>query len=219
MLVDALILASARWDRIGGMARPAAYVRRIVVTRVPQPSDDKIEVTTTSSGVDSFALDTAAGTWRAQPWSPDPPGPLSPLPIGQRIFTPPQEAFLGTGNPGVGQTALVRNPATGTVTDVPHGPIDDLGAEYLWTGSSVLGFNTGTYSTGPGGEHLPGAAAALDPATGKWRALPPAPLTAQQEAAVWTGTELLMWGQMYDVKSARGNAPAQVAAAGLAFGR
>lgn len=32
VLTDALILASARWDRIGEMEFPAAYVRRIVVT-------------------------------------------------------------------------------------------------------------------------------------------------------------------------------------------
>jgi RNA polymerase sigma-70 factor (sigma-E family) len=32
VLTDALILASARWDRIGEMDHPAAYVRRIVVT-------------------------------------------------------------------------------------------------------------------------------------------------------------------------------------------
>lgn len=32
VLTDALILASARWDRIGVMDHPAAYVRRIVVT-------------------------------------------------------------------------------------------------------------------------------------------------------------------------------------------
>jgi RNA polymerase sigma-70 factor (sigma-E family) len=32
VLTDALILASARWDRIGTMDHPAAYVRRIVVT-------------------------------------------------------------------------------------------------------------------------------------------------------------------------------------------
>lgn len=32
VLTDALILASARWSRIGGMDHPAAYVRRIIVT-------------------------------------------------------------------------------------------------------------------------------------------------------------------------------------------
>jgi RNA polymerase sigma factor (sigma-70 family) len=32
VLTDALILASARWDRIGEMEYPSAYVRRIVVT-------------------------------------------------------------------------------------------------------------------------------------------------------------------------------------------
>ncbi|WP_161632182.1 sigma-70 family RNA polymerase sigma factor [Nakamurella lactea] len=32
VLTDALILASARWDRIGEMDHPTAYVRRIVVT-------------------------------------------------------------------------------------------------------------------------------------------------------------------------------------------
>ena len=113
---------------------------------------------------------------------------------------------------GQNVTSLIREPSKGTVADVRHGPIDDLNAEYLWTGSTVLGFNTGTYTDRP-------------------RRRPPARSGA---VACWTGQRQLdglaprppLWpaasgcldrhpgaaaGQLYDATGAGGSAPAHPA--------
>jgi N-acetylneuraminic acid mutarotase len=80
----------------------------------------------------------------------------------------------------------------------PSGLCGRYDAAAVWTGSELLLW---------GGENCAGAAcpsfqaphlsdgAAYRPATNKWRKLPASPLSARAPAvAVWTGTELLVWG-------------------------
>jgi hypothetical protein len=44
-------------------------------------------------------------------------------------------------------------------------------------------------------EHAFGDGAAYDPNMNRWRVLPAAPISGRcQNAAVWTGTELIVWG-------------------------
>ncbi|MET3806459.1 hypothetical protein ABIB25_003474 [Nakamurella sp. UYEF19] len=98
--------------------------------------------------------------------------------------------------------SVLADPATGTLTELPHGPDDDLSADFLWTGNSLLAYDTSTCTTTPGGRATyPGGASTYDPATRGWRALPSAPL-AGAGFSTWTGSALLEWGEMYEPKTA-----------------
>jgi hypothetical protein len=58
------------------------------------------------------------------------------------------------------------------------------------TGEEVL-----VWGGSAGGSMAFGDGAAYDPATGTWRTLPAAPLSARAPVAtVWTGTEMIVWG-------------------------
>lgn len=67
------------------------------------------------------------------------------------------------------------------------------GAASVWTGKELLVWGGLTLK---GSENIWLAdGAALDPSTNRWRSLPPAPMSARSyPAAVWTGTEMLVWG-------------------------
>ena len=96
----------------------------------------------------------------------------------------------------IGGRADLLNPSTNTWTQLPPGPIDDVNpGVFVWTGSTVIDFNTSIETNGPDGSTLPGQAAAWDPSTGAWTRLPAAPLYGG-DVAVWDGEELLTWGTL-----------------------
>lgn len=65
----------------------------------------------------------------------------------------------------------------------------------VWTGHELLVWG-GAVATAQGpGQAFVADGAAYDPATGAWRTLAPGPLEGRTgAAAVWTGTELVVWG-------------------------
>ena len=109
------------------------------------------------------------------------------------------------------------DPATHTWTPLPHGPVDDERPSYLWTGEALLAYDSSSYSSGPGGSRLPGDSAVWDPTTNTWTPLPAAPLTGSG-ASVWTGTQLIEWGSMYDPSTAGTGAQPVTRDAALSFG-
>lgn len=65
----------------------------------------------------------------------------------------------------------------------------------VWTGNELIYWGG---DTGYGGTHHADGAA-YDPVAGKWRELPPAPISGRSSAgAVWTGQEVLIWGGSSD---------------------
>jgi hypothetical protein len=106
--------------------------------------------------------------------------------------------------PGVGCPEALTEPSkrlearTGTWHTIAKSPIDDLGALATWTGKALLVYNSQVYTDGPGGITYPGQAAVWAPNTNSWTQLPNAPFNgaAGTVAAVWTGNQLLMWGEM-----------------------
>jgi hypothetical protein len=81
------------------------------------------------------------------------------------------------------------------------------GAASVWTGKELLVWG-GLTLRGSQSVWL-GDGAALDPLTNRWRPLPAAPIAPRSDvAAVWTGTEMLIWG---------GNADGQTPTDGAAF--
>ena len=78
---------------------------------------------------------------------------------------------------------------------VPAAPVPAR-SESVWTGHELIMWG-GTY--GKDQDVLSAAGAAYNPATRTWRTLPPAPISARADnAAVWTGTEMIVWGGYTD---------------------
>jgi len=77
--------------------------------------------------------------------------------------------------------------------------VDDDVAQSVWTGRALISFN----SQGSEGNVALGSAAVWDPAADRWTSLPRAPALAELGSpAVWTGKELLVWGQPADPTNA-----------------
>jgi hypothetical protein len=80
------------------------------------------------------------------------------------------------------------------VVPLPESPLGSrIGASGVWTGSEfvVWGGAAGTQVA----SSAFGDGAAYDPATQRWRLLPPGPLSPRAgHVAVWTGDEMIVWG-------------------------
>jgi hypothetical protein len=138
---------------------------------------------------------------------------------GQDLILPPGDIYCGSCShpPGENLHGYLVNPATSDSQPLPHGPLDDYRASYLWTGNALLAYNTTTYSGGGGKTHLPGEAAAWDPASDAWTVLPGAALASDDVAAVWTGSSVIEWGTMFTRDQANGGS-VTTRTAGLQFG-
>ncbi len=103
----------------------------------------------------------------------------------------PSRLERGAGPPTTAAPAAVEWPGVGSRwSQVPAGPADGrVFPVEVWTGDELIIWGGETVSEGDWSRD----GAALDPATGTWRPLAPAPLTARSEhAAVWTGTEVIV---------------------------
>jgi len=161
------------------------------------------------SGLDLYILDPTRNTWTHDVAASRPtdgktdnnsPGGIeSALWTGTNILVPPPTSnWCGDcpGPPLLGGRGDLLNPSTNTWTQIPAGPIDDFNpGVFVWTGATVIDFNTSSETNGPSGDTLPGQAAAWDPSTGAWTRLPSAPLYGG-DVAVWDGDGLLEWGML-----------------------
>jgi hypothetical protein len=156
------------------------------------------------SGVDGYTLRPAARSWKRNHLGLTNGIAYQALWTGNRVILPALDIWCGIcPHPmAMNRTGLLINPTNGKRAKIAHGPVDDLGASYVWTGSSLLGLDTTTSISGPGQHTRPGAAAAWNPHTGRWTRLPNAPLSSGQSAVhVWTGQSELIWGRMYNRRS------------------
>jgi N-acetylneuraminic acid mutarotase len=161
------------------------------------------------SGIDLYIFNPTSNSWTpdaaasrptdgmADNNSPD--GIESAIWTGTNILVPPPTSYWCGDCPGpaiLGGRADLLNPSTNTWTKIPAGPIDDFNpGVFVWTGTTVIDFNTSSETNGPNGSTLPGQAAAWDPRTGSWTRLPAAPLSGG-DVNVWDGDELLEWGML-----------------------
>lgn len=141
-------------------------------------------------------------------------GVLEALPVGWTELPAPPEVRRGSATAWTGTELIVWGGftgfdetdvlATGLAYDAASGEWSTLAPSPLearalaasaWTGSELLvwGGWRGTYGFEFAGGFFDDGAA-YDPATGEWRALPPAPIEARAPLSVWTGSELLVWG-------------------------
>ncbi|MDP9327967.1 MAG: hypothetical protein M3P10_07150 [Actinomycetota bacterium] len=157
----------------------------------------------------------------SRPATPVPSGPppavdLSTLPEGWTELAAPPEIRTGAAQVWTGSELLVwgGTPSTGSerpendgiayvaATDsweeIPPAPIAARSyAASAWTGTELLvwGGWDGSWSGNEPGTL--GDGAAYDPATHRWRELPPAPIDARVPLFAWTGDELIVWGTSF----------------------
>ena len=151
---------------------------------------------TTASGVDAYQLDTGTTQWSRTLAPTGDSGVRGPLWTGREIVVPTLSTWCGEGCTGplrLNASGARMDPRSSTSRPLPHGPVSDLTATYVWTGAVVLGVGANAGM----GSARPGDTAAWDPATNTWTALPGAPLAGQDPVTVWTGTSLLLWGKLY----------------------
>jgi hypothetical protein len=145
------------------------------------------------SGVDVYRLGRS-GTWAnvTGAW-PQSQTVNDPVFTGRKVLLPPGQIWCGLcPHPApFGSHGYIVDPRTLHRTPIPHGPLDDLGPQILWTGSVEISLNATGETIGPSVRVLPGDTAFWNPRTRRWRRGPRAPRPLSQAPAVWTGHELL----------------------------
>ncbi|WP_395736574.1 kelch repeat-containing protein [Prosthecobacter sp.] len=159
---------------------------------------------------DGGIYDPVANTWQSVTASNAPPyrTEATVTTASDRIIV-----WAGVQTPDFGTTSkFLKNggsyqPATGTWTTLANGsPAPRFGQTAVWTGTDLIvwGGTAGSFSAPANGiDFTYNDGARYTPATGVWTPLPAAnaPSGRFGHSAVWTGTEMIVWGGMY------GNAP------------
>jgi hypothetical protein len=138
---------------------------------------------------DAAAYNPATGTWRVLPPMPVPTAGATAVWDGTEVLF--LAGTTAAQSPSAGGQAY--NPATNTWRQLPAMPFTRADFAAVWTGSQLLvwGGVTGDSPESP----VPPHGEAYDPATNQWSALPEAPLAGRAgPAAVWTGSQMIVWG-------------------------
>jgi hypothetical protein len=120
-----------------------------------------------------------------------------PIFTGRKILLAPGQIWCGAcSHPSpFNEHGYLVDPKTLRLTPLPHGPLDDLGPQIIWTGAAEISLNPGGEITGPGENVLPGDIAIWSPDTNKWSRGPRAPKQLGDAPAVWDGHQLLVLAQ------------------------
>lgn len=159
-------------------------------------------------GINGYSYDPRRHTWAPSPFPKREHDSVDQaLWTGRQVLIPASQIWCGLcpGPYNPDSAGVQLTPRTGSVRTIPHGPADDLGGTYLWTGSVLLAMNTTSSSSGGGQPAVdPGRIAYWQPATNRWTRLASAPLAGSGAVTVWTGRRLLIWGQLSPIHA---NAP------------
>ena len=129
------------------------------------------------------------------------------------------QVAVGNSGPSIAHSSAATPPPasaqqllSGHWSVLPAAPIAArAGGSVVWTGSELLVWGG---AEGDQDQERYRDGAAYSPSTGRWRLLPSAPLSARvDQATVWTGTEMIVWGG-YDQESTEAS---QVTANGAAY--
>jgi hypothetical protein len=146
------------------------------------------------SGVDVFRL-SPSGAWSNVTGSwPQHQTVDEPAFTGTEILLAPGQIWCGACShpaPFDGHGYQV-NPTTLRLTALPHGPLDDLDPQIIWTGSAEISLNPSGEITGPTENVRPGDIAIWNPNTDKWTRGPRAPKQLGNAPGVWEGHQLLV---------------------------
>jgi N-acetylneuraminic acid mutarotase len=142
-----------------------------------------------NSSADGVAYNPTTNTWSKLP--------RSPLPGRQQTVAAwtGKELIVAGGNDADGNLfadAASYDPASGNWRKLPSLPAPRTDATATWDGEEVLVVGG---RIGGAKRSVPcDCAHAYNPATGHWRQLPSMPYARSGHAAVWTGSQLLVWG-------------------------
>lgn len=147
--------------------------------------------TTTAESEPSPSADN--GEWIAMA---DPPASLAPG--GPAVWTGSHVIVWGGGAFVQGSSPIgggAYDPAANTWEELPEAPVPAPdGHTAVWTGREVLYWG-GAESSRNVERRVQGTAVAYDPAAKTWRRIAPAPIPMRTfHEAVWTGTEMVIWG-------------------------
>lgn len=129
-------------------------------------------------------------------WQPMPAAPLAARHAGG-VWTGTELVIIGGQAWGpAGSTAFADgaayNPATRTWRTLPPLPGPVVDATITWTGTEI--FVVGGARPGEAGFTLSAKAMAYNPVSNAWRRLADMPMSRFNHMAVWTGSQLLVWG-------------------------
>lgn len=139
---------------------------------------------------DSAAYNPATKTWRSLPEAPQ-----SGWGHAQGVWTGREAIIWGAGDGASDPVSMAYDPAKDQWRRISPGPLGMRTFPTLvWTGQEVLVW--GGYDISyPPPDHSASDGAAYDPVTDTWRRLAASPLAGRfGHTAVWTGTEMLIWG-------------------------
>jgi hypothetical protein len=117
-----------------------------------------------------------------------------PLFTGSRILLGASQIWCGVcSHPApINTNGWTADPVTLRVRNLPHGPLDDLQPQILWSGAAEIALNAGGEIVGPHVSVLPGDIAFLDLRAMRWYRGPRAPSNiAFGMPPVWDGSHLL----------------------------
>jgi hypothetical protein len=180
---------------------------------------------TVGSGIDAFSYNPATRLWSGgeavDTGAADGPHGIDQVFwTGQRLVLAAASIWCGacTGPPDPHSHGYQRLPGASGWTAIPQGPVDEDNALYQWTGSALIGYDGDGHRVDRNGAPLRGGMAAWDPVANNWTSLPDVPLVGEDVATVWTGSQLLEWGEMYDATTVPRDSSPVAHDAGLSFG-
>jgi hypothetical protein len=148
------------------------------------------------SGIDVFRL-IGSGHWTnvTGHW-PQHETVGNPIFTGRQILLPPGQIWCGLcSHPApFNEHGNLVDPSTLRITQIPHGPLDDLDPNVVWTGTEEIAVNLGGEIGGPPRQRvLPGDVAIWNPATRRWWRGPRAPRALQYDIPpIWDGSHMLV---------------------------
>lgn len=150
--------------------------------------------------MDRFEYDPTSNRWSGPvDATGSPPGIDHPIWTGTEILVPAWFPWrAGVGPPETGLQGAELGPDAKVSRPIAHGPADDAAGPSVWTGSTLIRL------LGDGDASASATGGAWDIQSGKWYDLPRAPLGATgATVSVWTGHQLLMWGDLYPPRGPR----------------
>ena len=155
---------------------------------------------------DGYSYDPKADTW-----TPMPAGPLA----GRRapgVWTGTELIVVGgNSEESTYADAAAYNPTTKRWRVLPSLPAPRTNASVTWTGTEVVVFGGMRFGDTKTTVYADGLA--YNPATNRWRHLPSSGVPRTEHMAVWTGSQLLVWGGLGSLQGAETTVPTH----GMAF--
>ena len=141
---------------------------------------------------DAAAYNPATRSWRRLPPMPAPRTDATATWTGTEVLVVGGHSGDIDGGP-LYADGLAYNPMTNRWRQLPSMGVGRIGHTAVWTGSQLLIWGGQTVRAGDRTATPHGMA--YDPATDQWSALPISPLRGRTgHVAVWTGSQMLIWG-------------------------